>query len=169
MVFFFRCRFVAVSYFLKFGLLVLGYRIFPCFLLFRFGKFHYMVYRNLALYGLAYLYLTFGIVMDGLPINLSVREAVATAFLHIVQNVRDAIVYVLGWVSVTFCKEFIFRCSLLQNICMVRLKWSVVFISSIVLISYTFSRFQETRTCWLRNFPQNIPRCIDISYRHGTT
>ena len=63
MVFFFRCRFVAVSYFLKFGLLVLGYRIFPCFLLFRFGKFHYMVYRNLALYGLAYLYLTFGIVV----------------------------------------------------------------------------------------------------------
>jgi len=115
LVFFFRCRFVAVSYFLKFGLLVLGYRIFPCFLLFRFGKFHYMVYRNLALYGLAYLYLTFGIVMDGLPINLSVREAVATAFLHIVQNVRDAIVYVLGWVSVTFCKEFIFRCSLLQK------------------------------------------------------
>ncbi len=114
MIFFFRCRFVAVPYFLKFGLLVLGYRIFPCFLLFRFGKFHYMVYCNLALHGLACLYLIFSIIMDGLPVNFSVREAVATASFYIVQNVSDAIVYILGRIAVTFGKKFIFRCPLFQ-------------------------------------------------------
>ena len=115
MVFFFRCRFVAVPYLLKFGLLVLGYRIFPCLLLFRFGKFHYMVYRNLALYGFACLYLIFSIVMDGLPVNLSVREAIATASLHIVQNVSDAIVNALVRLVVTCCKQLVFRCSLFQK------------------------------------------------------
>ena len=43
--------------------------------------------------------------MDCLPEYLSVREAVATAFLHIVQNVGHAIVYVLGWVAVVLRKE----------------------------------------------------------------
>ena len=43
-----------------------------------------------------------GIIVYGLSVNLPVREAVATAFLHIVQNVCDTIVYVLGWVAVAF-------------------------------------------------------------------
>eukprot|EP00975_Prorocentrum_lima_P052912 11091070-Prorocentrum_lima.AAC.1 len=39
------------------------------------------------------------LVVDGLPEYLSVRETVATAFLHIVQNVGHALVHVLGRVA----------------------------------------------------------------------
>ena len=52
--------------------------------------------------------------MDGLPEYLPVREAVATAPLHVVENVGDTIVYVLGRVAVVPRKERIFRCTLLQ-------------------------------------------------------
>ena len=52
--------------------------------------------------------------MHGLSVNLPVREAVATTVLHIVQNVGDAIVHVLGRVAVVLGKERIFRCTLLQ-------------------------------------------------------
>ena len=45
-----------------------------------------------------------GIIVDGLPEYLSVRETVATAFLHIVQNVGHALVHVLGRVAVLLCK-----------------------------------------------------------------
>ena len=55
-----------------------------------------------------------GIIVYGLSVYLPVREAVATAFLHIVQNVGHAIVYVLGRVTVFLGKERIFRCTLLQ-------------------------------------------------------
>ena len=48
------------------------------------------------------------------PNYLSVREAVATAVLHIVQNVGHAVVYVLGRVAETFGKELVFLCTLLQ-------------------------------------------------------
>ena len=56
-----------------------------------------------------YLYATLdnnliGIIVDGLPEYLSVRETVATAFLHIVQNVGHALVHVLGRVAVLLCK-----------------------------------------------------------------
>ena len=66
-----------------------------------------------------YLYATLdnnliGIIVYGLSVYLPVREAVATAFLHIVQNVGHAIVYVLGRVAVVLGKERIFRCTLLQ-------------------------------------------------------
>ena len=46
-----------------------------------------------------------GIIVDGLPEYLSVREAVATAFLHVVQNIGHAIVHVLGRVAVVLRKE----------------------------------------------------------------
>ena len=46
-----------------------------------------MVHRHLALDRLAYLYLVLVIVVDGLPEYLPVREAVATAPLHVVENV----------------------------------------------------------------------------------
>ena len=52
--------------------------------------------------------------MDGLTEYLSVREAVAAAFLHIVQNVGHAIVQILGRVAVVLGKERIFRCPLFQ-------------------------------------------------------
>ncbi len=55
-----------------------------------------------------------GIIVYGLSVYLPVREAVATAFLHIVQNVGHAIVYVFGRVAVVLGKEHIFRCTLLQ-------------------------------------------------------
>ena len=66
-----------------------------------------------------YLYATLdnnliGIIVDCLPEYLPVREAVATAPLHIVENVGDAIVYVLGRVAVVLGKERIFRRTLLQ-------------------------------------------------------
>ncbi|EJW96057.1 hypothetical protein EVA_15838 [gut metagenome] len=73
-----------------------------------------MVHRHLALDRLAYLYLVLVIVVDGLPEYLPVREAVATAPLHVVENVGDAIVYVLGRVAVVLRKERILRCTLLQ-------------------------------------------------------
>ena len=43
--------------------------------------------------------------MDGLTEYLSVREAVAAAFLHIVQNVGHAIVQILGRVAVVLGEE----------------------------------------------------------------
>lgn len=52
--------------------------------------------------------------MYRLPEYLPAREAVATASMHIVQNVGHTIVYVLGWVAVVLRKERIFRCTLLQ-------------------------------------------------------
>ena len=73
-----------------------------------------MVHGYLTLDRLAHLYLVLVIVVYGLSVYLPVREAVATAFLHIVQNVGHTIVYVLGWVAVVFGKERIFRCTLLQ-------------------------------------------------------
>lgn len=53
-------------------------------------------------------------VVYGLSVYFPVREAVATAFLHIVQNVGHTIVYVLGRVAVVLGKERIFRRTLLQ-------------------------------------------------------
>ena len=61
-----------------------------------------MVYNYPTLYRLAYFNLVFIVIVNGLSVNLSVLKAVATAFLHIVQNVCDTIVYVLGWVAVAF-------------------------------------------------------------------
>ena len=88
--------------------------VLPCFRLFLRREFHNMVHRHVALNGLAYLYLVLVIVVDGLPEYLPVREAVATAPLHVVENVGDAIVYVLSRVAVVLRKERIFRCTLLQ-------------------------------------------------------
>lgn len=73
-----------------------------------------MVHGYVALDRLAHLYLVLVIVVYGLSVYLAVREAVATAFLHIVQNVGHTIVYVLGRVAVVLRKERIFRCTLLQ-------------------------------------------------------
>ena len=73
-----------------------------------------MVHGYLTLDRLAYLYLVLVIVVYGLSVYFPVREAVATAFLHIVQNVGHTIVYVLGRVAVVLGKERIFRCMLLQ-------------------------------------------------------
>ena len=73
-----------------------------------------MVHGYLTLDRLAHLYLVLVIVVYGLSVYLPVREAVATAFLHIVQNVGHAIVYVFGRVAVVLGKEHIFRCTLLQ-------------------------------------------------------
>ena len=53
---------------------------------------------------LANLYLVLVIVVDGLPEYLPVRETVATAPLHVIENVGDAIVYVLGRVAVVLRK-----------------------------------------------------------------
>ena len=49
-----------------------------------------------------------------LSVYLSVREAVTTAFLHIVQNVGYAIVNVLGWIAVVLRKERVFLRTLFQ-------------------------------------------------------
>ena len=73
-----------------------------------------MVHGYLALNRLAHLYFVLVIVVYGLSVYLPVREAVATAFLHIVQNVGHTIVYILGRVAVVLGKERIFRCTLLQ-------------------------------------------------------
>ena len=73
-----------------------------------------MVHHHVAVEGLAYLYLVLVIVVYGLSVNLSVRKAVAAALLHIVQNVGDAVVDVLGRVAVVLGEEFVLRCTLLQ-------------------------------------------------------
>ena len=78
--------------------------VLPCFRLFLCREFHNVVHRHFALDRLAYLYLVLVIVVDGLPEYLPVREAVATAPLHVVENVGDAIVYVLGRVAVVLRK-----------------------------------------------------------------
>ena len=67
--------------------MVLSDSVLPCFRLFLRCEFHHMVHGYLALDRFAHLYLVLVIVVDGLSVYLSVREAVATAFLHIVQNV----------------------------------------------------------------------------------
>ena len=82
--------------------------------LFLFREFHNMVHHHLAVHRFAHLYLVFLIVVDGLPEYLSVREAAATAFLHIVQNVGHALVYVFGRVAVLLRKERIFLRPLFQ-------------------------------------------------------
>lgn len=128
-----------------------------------------MVHRHLALDRLAYLYLVLVIVVDGLPEYLPVREAVATAPLHVVENVGDAIVYVLGRVAVVLGKERIFRRTLLQVHLYRSLEMFCSFHIAVVFISYTFFRFPKTRSRWLRNSPQNSLRCTGIPYRHGTT
>ena len=107
--------------------------------------------------------------MDCLPEYLPVREAVATAPLHIVENVGDAIVYVLGRVAVVLGKERIFRRTLLQVHLYRSLEMFCSFHIAVVFISYTFFRFPKTRSRWLRNSPQNSLRCTGIPYRHGTT
>ena len=73
-----------------------------------------MVHYHLAVHRFAHLYLVFLIVVDGLSEYLSISEAVATAFLHIVQNMGHAIVYVLGRVAILLRKERIFFRTLLQ-------------------------------------------------------
>ena len=94
--------------------MVLADGFLPCLRFFLRREFHNVVHRHLALDRLAHLYLVLVIVMHGLSVNLPVREAVATTVLHIVQNVGDAIVHVLGRVAVVLGKERIFRCTLLQ-------------------------------------------------------
>ena len=94
--------------------MVLSDSVLPCFRLFLCGEFHHMVHGYLTLDRLAHLYLVLVIVVYGLSVYLPVREAVATTFLHIVQNVGHTIVYVLGRVAVVLGKERIFRCTLLQ-------------------------------------------------------
>ena len=73
-----------------------------------------MVHRHLALDRLAHLNLVLVIVVYCLSVYLSVREAVTTAFLHIVQNVGYAIVNVLGWIAVVLRKERVFLRTLFQ-------------------------------------------------------
>ena len=87
--------------------------VLPCFRLFLCREFHNVVHRHLALDRLAYLYLVLVIVVDGLPEYLPVREAVASAPLHVVENVGDAIVYVLlkwsvPFISLSFYQLYIF-------------------------------------------------------------
>ena len=55
-----------------------------------------------------------GIIVDGLPEYLSVRETVATAFLHIVQNKGDAVVEVFMLFGTGGREKRIRACTLLQ-------------------------------------------------------
>ena len=107
-------RFVAVLQLAEFLVLVLSDSVLPCFRLFLCGEFHHMVHGYMTLDRLAHLYLVLVIVVYGLSVYFPVREAVATAFLHIVQNVGHAVIYVLGRVAVVLGKERIFRRTLLQ-------------------------------------------------------
>lgn len=88
----------------EFLLLVFADSVLTCLRLFLCREFHNVVHNHLAVHRFAHLYLVFLIVVDGLPEYLSVRETVATAFLHIVQNVGHALVHVLGRVAVLLCK-----------------------------------------------------------------
>ena len=78
---------MAVLQLAEFFLLVSADSVLTCFRLFLRREFHNVVHHHLAVHRFAYLYLVLVIVMDCLPEYLSVREAVATAFLHIVQDV----------------------------------------------------------------------------------
>ena len=105
---------MAVLHFAHQSVLVLSDCVLTCFRLFLCGKFHHVVHGYLTLDRLTHLYLVLVIVVYCLSVYLPVREAVATAFLHIVQNVGHAIVNVLGRVAVVLSKESIFRRTLLQ-------------------------------------------------------
>ena len=79
-------RLVAVLQLADFLLLILSESLLTCLRLFLCGEFHHVVHGYLTLDRLAHLYLVLVIVVYGLSVYLPVREAVATAFLHIVQN-----------------------------------------------------------------------------------
>ena len=51
---------------------------------------------------------------NGLPVNLVIAEAVASAPLHPIQNVGDAIVNAFVGVVKLGGKEFVLHCTLLQ-------------------------------------------------------
>ena len=94
------CRLGAVLQLAEFLVLVSADCLLTCFCFFLCREFHNVVHRHLALDRLAHLNLVLVIVVYCLSVYLSVREAVTTAFLHIVQNVGYAIVNVLGWIAV---------------------------------------------------------------------
>ena len=98
----------------EFFLLVSADSVLTCLRLFLCREFHNVVHHHLAVHRLAYLYLVLVIVVYSLPEYLSVREAVATAFLHVVQNIGHALVYVLGRVAVVLRKERILFRTLFQ-------------------------------------------------------
>ena len=102
------CRLGAVLQLAEFLVLVSADCLLTCFCFFLCREFHNVVHRHLALDRLAHLNLVFVIVVYCLSVYLSVREAVTTAFLHIVQNVGYAIVNVLGWIAVVLRKERVF-------------------------------------------------------------
>ena len=64
--------------------------------------------------GFSDLYIILVIVVDCHRVHLSVREAVTTAPLYLVENVGYTIVYVLALLAVCHRKEFVFRCPLFQ-------------------------------------------------------
>ena len=98
----------------EFLLLVSADSVLTCLRLFLCREFHNVVHDRLAVHRFANLYLVLVIEVYGLPENLSVRETVATAFLHVVQNVGHAFVYVLGRVAVILRKKRIFLRTLFQ-------------------------------------------------------
>lgn len=61
--------------------------VLPCLFLFFFSKFYRMVHYHLAVDRLANLYLVFFIEMDCHSEDFIVCEAVATAFLHLVNDI----------------------------------------------------------------------------------
>ena len=99
---------------MKFRLLVLHNRLPSCFRLFLVCQFHRMVYDYLALQGLADLYLVLVIVVDGLGVDFPVREAVAAAFLHPIEDIGHALVYALVRLVVACCKQLVLRCAAVQ-------------------------------------------------------
>lgn len=64
-----------------------------------------VVNRHLAVQCFSYLDVLLLVVVDGLPIYLVIAKAVATALLHPIKYVGDAIVYVLVGVVILGCKE----------------------------------------------------------------
>ena len=78
---------MAVLQLAEFLLLVSADSVLTRLRLFLCREFHNMVHCHLAVHRLAYLYLVLVIVVYGLPEYLPVRKAVATAPLHVIENV----------------------------------------------------------------------------------
>ena len=55
-----------------------------------------------------------GIIVNRKPVDFFICKSIATAFFDLIQNVSNAIIYILGGFSEYHRKQFVLRRSLLQ-------------------------------------------------------
>lgn len=76
----------------------------PCFGLFFLGQYNSVVHHDITFEGLADVDVVLVVVMQGERVDFIVREAVAPALLHVIEDKCYTVVDVLLRVGVTGCK-----------------------------------------------------------------